>query len=78
MEIEFDPAKDEANIAKHGLSLADAAGFDLLSAAVLVDDRADYGEVRYRAFGQNRWRRVRAGVHRARDDRSSDQLPPRP
>jgi uncharacterized DUF497 family protein len=24
MELEFDPAKDAANIAKHGLSLADA------------------------------------------------------
>ncbi len=52
MEIEFDPAKDAANIAKHGVSLADAADFDLLSAAVLVDDRADYGETRYRAFGR--------------------------
>lgn len=52
MDIEFDAAKDQVNVAKHGVSLADAAGFDLLSAAVLVDDRADYGEVRYRAFGR--------------------------
>jgi uncharacterized protein len=43
MEIEFDPAKDTINRAKHGLSLADFAGFDV---------RIDYGEARYRAFGR--------------------------
>lgn len=52
MDIEFDPAKDEANRAKHGLSLADAVALDLSTAAVLVDDRRDYGETRYRAFGR--------------------------
>ncbi|WP_336867746.1 BrnT family toxin [Sphingomonas sanguinis] len=52
MDIAFDPAKDQANIAKHGLSLADAVAFDLSSAVVLPDDRHDYGETRYRAFGR--------------------------
>ena len=52
MELEFDAAKDAANIAKHGVSLADAAGLDLLAAAVFVDDRRDYGEIRFRAFGR--------------------------
>jgi uncharacterized DUF497 family protein len=52
MDIEFDPAKDAANIAKHGLSLADASKLDLLTAAVIVDDRADFGETRFRAFGR--------------------------
>lgn len=52
MDIEFDPAKDALNIEKHGLSLAAAAGLDLLTAAVMVDDRVDYGEVRYRAYGR--------------------------
>lgn len=52
MEIEFDPAKDAINFAKHGLSLADAAAFELGSAVVLIDDRFEYGEVRYRAFGR--------------------------
>ena len=28
VEIEFDPEKDVVNQAKHGLSLADFAGFD--------------------------------------------------
>ena len=49
MKLVFDAAKDEHNRAKHGISLARAADIDL--AAVLVDDRRDYGEVRYRGFG---------------------------
>lgn len=50
MRIAFDPDKDAANKAKHGLSLAEAADFDFELAIVLVDDRFDYGETRYRAF----------------------------
>jgi len=52
MDIEFDTAKDAANIAKHGLSLADAVEFEMASAVIVIDDRRDYGEVRYRAFGR--------------------------
>lgn len=51
MDISFDPAKDAANIAKHGLSFADFDGFDA-EPSVVVDDRAEYGETRYRAFGR--------------------------
>ncbi len=51
MPFAFDPAKDAANIAKHGLSLGDFGGFDD-EPVVAVDDRLDYGEVRYRAFGR--------------------------
>ncbi|MEH3045526.1 BrnT family toxin [Sphingomonas adhaesiva] len=51
VNIVFDPAKDAANIAKHGLSLADAAGFELAAAAVAIDNRREYGEDRFRAFG---------------------------
>lgn len=50
MNIEFDPAKDAANLAKHGRSLAEAAEFDFTAAVVVLDDRFDYGEVRFRAF----------------------------
>lgn len=49
MAIEFDSAKDETNIAKHGVSLARAADLEIL--AVIEDDRNSYGEVRYRAWG---------------------------
>ena len=31
MEIEFDPAKDEANLAKHGISLARAVDFEIIA-----------------------------------------------
>jgi len=47
--MEFDPAKNEANISKHGVSLERAIEMDIK--AVIEDDRKDYGEIRYRAFG---------------------------
>ncbi len=51
MEIVFDPVKDAANIAKHGLSFSQFTGFDT-KPAVRLDARYDYGEARYRAFGR--------------------------
>ena len=51
MAISFDPAKDAANMAKHGLSLADFTGFDA-EATVVEDTRFDYGERRFVAFGR--------------------------
>ena len=53
VDIAFDPAKDAANRDKHGLSLAEAADFDFENAVVMVDDRFDYGETRYRAFARS-------------------------
>lgn len=47
--IMFDASKDASNIAKHGVSLARAA--DLDPVVVVSDDRKDYGETRFRAFG---------------------------
>lgn len=47
--MQFDPAKNQANITKHGVSLERAPEMDIQ--AVLVDERHDYGEVRYRALG---------------------------
>lgn len=51
MAIEYDPAKNAENIAKHGLSLAHFAGFDE-DPLVAVDQRRHYGETRYRALGR--------------------------
>ncbi|MFC5373932.1 BrnT family toxin [Brevundimonas faecalis] len=51
MDIELDPAKDESNIAKHGVSLALGAEMDMETAVVVVDDRRDYGEQRFNALG---------------------------
>lgn len=52
MEIEFDPTKDAANIAKHGLSLAEAGHFDFAKAIVVEDSRMNYHEARFRAFAR--------------------------
>lgn len=51
MRIEFDPAKDVVNLAKHGISLQAAAGFDWDTAIETEDDRFDYGELRFVALG---------------------------
>jgi uncharacterized protein len=46
MKIEFDPAKDALNQAKHGVSLALASELDWDAALVWVDDRFGYAEMR--------------------------------
>jgi uncharacterized protein len=46
MRIEFDPAKDAANQAKHGVSLAFAAELDWDAALVWGDNRFEYNELR--------------------------------
>lgn len=51
MDIEFDPAKDQANRAKHGIPLALAEAFELDTALVAIDDRRDYNEERFVAIG---------------------------
>ena len=50
MLIEFDPVKDKANLAKHGVSLALAGKLDWDAALVGLDDRFDYGEMRMTAL----------------------------
>lgn len=47
MDIEFDPAKDEANIAKHGLSMVRTV--ELAEIVVVEDTRFD--EPRFRLYG---------------------------
>lgn len=52
MDIEFDPAKDAINIAKHGVSLAFGARVFADRRAVLVPTvRIEDGERRIRAIG---------------------------
>ena len=46
MKVEFDPAKDKANFAKHGVSLALAGELDWEAALVWVDGRYEYDELR--------------------------------
>lgn len=47
MDIEFDPAKDEANVVKHGVSMARAVE---LAGIVVVED-ARFDEPRFRLYG---------------------------
>jgi len=51
MAIDFDPAKDAANIAKHGLSPSAACEMALDDAVIVADPRFDYGEERFNAYG---------------------------
>ena len=47
MQVEFDPDKDAANIAKHGVSLARAVDLDVQA---YVEDRR-FAEQRFRLYG---------------------------
>ena len=51
-KFEFDPDKCAANLAKHGLDLRDGQAMNLDEAVIIEDDRVDYRETRYRAFGR--------------------------
>jgi len=51
MDIEFDPAKDAANIAKHGVALIFGLGVLTIILGTERDQRHAYGEVRTNAFG---------------------------
>ena len=51
MNYEFDPSKDESNLDKHGLSLADAEDFEWETAVVREDTRKQYAEQRSRLLG---------------------------
>jgi uncharacterized DUF497 family protein len=52
MDIEFDPAKDAANIAKHGVSLAfGEAVFSDPAVLIVPTIRVEDGEQRFRAIG---------------------------
>ena len=46
MIVEFDPAKDAANQAKHGVPLSMASELDWEAALVWIDERFEYGETR--------------------------------
>ena len=50
MEFEWDEGKDEANRAKHGVSLAEAEQLEWDEALDEIDDRTDYGELRISAL----------------------------
>uniref|UniRef100_E6QSD4 Protein containing DUF497 n=1 Tax=mine drainage metagenome TaxID=410659 RepID=E6QSD4_9ZZZZ len=51
MEISFDLAKSERNVADRGLPFTLVEQMDWLSAVIKEDVRKNYGERRYLAFG---------------------------
>ena len=51
MNDEFDLTKDDGNLEKHGLSLADAEDFEWETAVVHEDTRKQYAEPRFQAAG---------------------------
>ncbi len=50
MRIDFDPKKEQMNIAKHGVSLLQASGLEWDTAIIWLDERRDYGEQRMLAM----------------------------
>ncbi len=52
MNFEWDAAKSQANIKKHGVDFTDAALILADSPLILEDARRDYGERRCLAFGE--------------------------
>jgi uncharacterized DUF497 family protein len=51
LSFEWDEEKNAANIKNHGIDFLDAALFFENPTLEAIDDRADYGEVRYIALG---------------------------
>jgi len=47
MKDKYNDIKNQENIAKHGISFDAVAEFELETAITRIDDRLDYGEVRY-------------------------------
>ena len=48
---DWDEAKRQTNLARHGVDFASIADFDWLTADIWTDVRFDYGEVRKAALG---------------------------
>lgn len=59
LEFEWDEAKARFNLGKHGVSFVTAAAIFLNARLERIDDRQDYGEVRWIALG-----RVKTEVYR--------------
>lgn len=68
MSPEFDPKKNEANIAKHGVSLSEADGVLLDPLALTVEDDSADEEVRYVTVGLNSVGTLMVVVWAERDD----------
>jgi len=69
VDIEFDPAKAKANLAKHKVSFAHAEQALRDPLAVTIEDPDAQGEPRYVTLGMDALGRILVVVHTPRDDR---------
>jgi uncharacterized DUF497 family protein len=68
MSPEFDPGKNAANIAKHGIPLSEADGVLRDPLAITVEDDSAEGEPRWVTIGANSFGSVMVVVWTQRDD----------
>ena len=69
MDIEFDPVKAGANLAKHKVSFAHAEQALRDPFAVTIEDPASEGEARYVTLGMDALGRILVVVHTTRGNR---------
>jgi uncharacterized DUF497 family protein len=77
---QFDPGKDAANIAKHGVSLTEGDGVFLDPLGLTIEDEAAHGEQRWVSIGTNSFGSLRVVVrtHRGEDVRIISVRKPEP
>ena len=66
MKLEWDEAKNRANMRKHGLDFADAEEMFRGLLVVEPDPREDYGEQRWIGIGLDSWPSCICCLHRTR------------
>lgn len=59
----WDERKRVSNLRKHGVEFAIVQNFDFETALVLRDNRKNYGEERYRAYGHDQRATSRPRLH---------------
>ncbi len=69
MEFDWDPAKNEANLNKHGISFDEARHIFDGPILTRVDDRQDYGENRHISLGALSTAAVVVVIHTERGDK---------
>jgi len=67
MRFEWDETKRRSNIQRHGIDFEDAAAVFAGETITFLDDRYDYGEMRFLTFGLV-WGEVVAIVHTETDE----------
>ncbi|MDP3311158.1 MAG: BrnT family toxin [Polaromonas sp.] len=70
MEFEFDPAKANANLRKHGVSFSHAEQALRDPLAVTIEDPDALGEQRFVSLGMDALGRVLVVVHTQREERT--------